>query len=104
MVQEASLKPIADENKFEVHRAFIDIQAPITGSETIGVTEPESKVFDGFNVKKDCVLFKAKGDMWTLKPGEFAIFFPEKGAHAPCLSSDGSRTIRKLVIKVRAPL
>ena len=101
MVQEASLKPFADENKYEVHRAFIDIQAPITGSETIGVTEPEPKVFDGFNVEKDYVLFMAKGEAWTLKPGEFAIFFPEKGAHAPGLSSDGPRTIRKLVVKVR---
>ena len=58
-------------------------------------------MFDGFNVEKDCVLFKAKGEPWTLNPGEFAIFFPEKGAHAPGLSSDGPRTIRKLVVKVR---
>jgi len=104
MVQEASLKPFADENTYEVHRAFIDIQAPITGNETIGVTEPEPKVFDGFNVEKDYVLFKAKGEPWALKPGEFAIFFPEKGAHAPGLSIDGPRKIRKLVIKVRAGL
>ena len=48
MVQEVSLKPFADENQYEVHRAFIDIQAPISGSETIGVAEPEPKVFDGF--------------------------------------------------------
>ena len=102
MVQDASLKPLAGENKYEVHRAFIDIQAPITGNETIGVTEPAPKVFDGFNVEKDYVLFRAKGELWTLKPGEFAIFFPEKGAHAPCLSADGPRKIRKLVIKVRA--
>ena len=101
MVQEASLKRFAEENLYEVHRAFIDIQAPITGSETIGVTEPDPKVFDGFNAEKDYVLFWAKGEPWTLKPGEFAIFFPEKGAHAPCLSSDGPRTIRKLVVKVR---
>ena len=104
MVQEASLKPFADENKYEVHRAFIDIQAPITGSETIGVTEPEPKVFDGFNVEKDYVLFWAKGEPWTLKPGDFSIFFPETGAHAPGLSADGPRKIRKLVIKVRAAL
>ena len=104
MIQEVSLKPFADENKYEVHRSFIDIQAPITGSETIGVTEPESTVFDSFNVESDYVLFMAKGELWTLRPGEFAIFFPEKGAHAPCLSSDGSRSIRKLVIKVRASL
>ena len=104
MVQEASLKPHADENMYEVHRAFIDIQAPITGIETIGVTEPEPKAFDGFDVEKDYVLFRAKGEPWTLKPGEFAIFFPEKGAHAPGLSADGPRTIRKLVIKVRDSL
>ncbi len=102
MVSEVALKPIADENQYEVHRAFIDIQSPISGNETIGVAKPDPKVFEGFNTTKDYVLFKAKGEPWTLEPGEFAIFFPENGAHAPGLSSDASRKIRKLVIKVRA--
>ena len=102
MVQEVSLKPFADENLYEVHRAFIDIQAPITGSETIGIAKPEPSVFDSFNNEKDYALFKAKGEPWTLKPGEFAVFFPEKGAHTPGLSFDGSRKIRKVVVKVRA--
>ena len=84
-----------------MHRAFIDIQSPITGCETIGVAKPDPKVFEGFNVEEDYVLFNAKGEPWTLKPGEFAIFFPERGAHAPGLSVDGPRTIRKLVVKVR---
>ena len=101
MAQEVSLKPFAKENQYEVHRAYIDIQAPISGRETIGVTKPDPNVFDGFNVEKDYVLFMAKGEPWTLRPGEFAIFFPEDGAHAPGLSSDSTRTIRKLVIKVR---
>lgn len=101
MVQEVVLKPFAEENKYEVHRAFIDIQAPISGSETFGVAKPDPKVFDGFDTTKDYVLFNAKGQPWTLEPGEFAIFFPENGAHAPGLSPDGPRTIRKLVIKVR---
>ena len=100
-VSNASLKPFSDDNKYEVHRAFIDIQSPIAGCETIGVAMPDPKVFDGFNAEKDYVLFNAKGEPWTLKPGEFAIFFPERGAHAPGLSSDGPRTIRKLVVKVR---
>ena len=101
MVSEVSLKSFADENQYEVHRAFIDIQSPISGRETIGVVKPDPKVFEGFNTEKDYVLFKAKGMPWMLKPGEFAIFFPGEGAHAPGLSSDGPRTIRKLVIKVR---
>lgn len=102
IISNASLKPFADANKYEVHRAFIDIQSPITGCETIGVAEPDPTMFNGFNVEKDYVLFTAKGEPWMLKPGEFAIFFPEHGAHAPGLSSDGPRAIRKLVIKVRA--
>ena len=101
MISNASLKPFSDDNKYEVHRAFIDIQSPITGCETIGVAKPDPKVFEGFNVEKDYVLFNAKGEPWTLKPGEFVIFFPERGAHAPGLSTDGPRTIRKLVVKVR---
>lgn len=101
MVQEVVPKLFGEKNQYEVHRAFIDIQSPISGSETIGVTEPGPTALDGFNVEKDYMLFKAKGEPWTLYPGEFAIFFPENGAHAPGLSSDGMRTIRKLVIKVR---
>ena len=100
-ISSASLKPFSEDNRYEVHREFIDIHVPITGSETIGVATPDPKVFESFNVEKDCVLFNAKGDLWTLDPGEFAIFFPERGAHAPGLSADGPRTIRKLVIKVR---
>ena len=102
MVQEVSLKPFADENQYEVHRAFIDIQASITGSETIGIAKPEPSVFDSFNNEKYYALFKAKGEPWTLKPGEFAVFFPEKGAHAPGLCFDGQRKNRKVVVKVRA--
>ena len=33
--------------------------------------------------------------------GEFAVFFPDKGAHAPGLSVGSTNALRKLVIKVR---
>jgi beta-galactosidase beta subunit len=65
------------------------------------VTVAERKDFARFDVKKDCALFTRKGEAWTLAPGEFAIFFPGAGAHAPGLSDDGARTIRKVVVKVR---
>ena len=100
-VMDVKLKPLAEEDTYEVHRAFIDIQSPISGDETFGSLKPDPKVFENFNEKKDYVLFKAKGEVRTLKPGEVVIFFPETGAHAPCLSESGLRTVRKLVIKVR---
>ena len=102
MVSEVQLKPFASTNLYEVHRAFIDIQAPLSGPETMGVAKPSPKVFDGFDVEKDYVLFSSCGEPWTIEKGEFAVFFPGEGAHAPCLTVDGSRTVRKVVIKVRA--
>lgn len=101
IVQDAKLKPFRGENRYEVHRAYIDIQAPITGRETFGIINTPPEVFVGFNEKKDCVLFNARGQARVCEPGEFAIFFPGEGAHAPCLSAFGPCEIRKLVIKVR---
>ena len=47
-------------------------------------------------------LFPSESKPRTLHPGEFAIFFPPYGAHAPGHCVGEGRTIRKLVIKVRA--
>ena len=57
--------------------------------------------YNGIPLISDITLSLAKGEIMTLKPREVAIFFPETGAHAPCLSLTGPRTIRKVVIKVR---
>ena len=100
-VMDARLKPFGEVNTYEVHRAYIDIHSPITGTETIGFTKPAPEDFAGFDVEKDYVLFKAKGEARTLVPGDFAVFFPREGAHAPSLSCDGATAVRKLVIKVR---
>ena len=101
MIQECELKPFGEENTYEAHRAFVDIQAPISGPETMGVGFTPQEAAARFNVKDDYVLFKAKGEARTLQPGQFAVFFPPDGAHAPNLSLSGPRPHRKLVIKVR---
>ena len=100
-VQESNLKPVADQNTYEAHGAFIDIQVPISDPETYGTMKTPDDARAKFDVAKDIVLFQAKGETRTLRPGEFAIFFPPYGAHAPGLSENGPRSIRKLVIKVR---
>lgn len=103
MIQEAKLTPMGDETTVEAHRQYIDIQAPITGDETIGLCAFDTNRTDlVFDEKKDIVFFKAKVEPRTLHPGEFAIFFPRKDAHAPGHCVGENRTIRKLVIKVRA--
>ena len=89
--------------KVEAHRKYIDIHAPISGSETIGLfTMDTAHRALPFDEAHDCVLFNAEAKPVTLTPGEFAVFFPPDGAHAPGHSSDGERTIRKVVIKIKA--
>jgi len=100
---ENDLKPIGEEFRFEAHRTFIDIQAPLSGPETYGIIDlPDASLTPPFDDRRDCVLFHAKGKAVTLQPGEFAIFNVPGGAHAPCHSSDGPRRIRKVILKVRA--
>ena len=103
MVQDVRLTPLADDSMVEAHREYVDIQMPLSGPETIGVlTMNADQLSRPFDTVKDAVLFKAKTAPRTLHPGEFAVFMPPYGAHAPGHSADGDRTIRKVVIKVRA--
>lgn len=102
-IQEVELKPVS-ERKLEAHRRFIDIQAPLTGAETIGLAalsaEAQSLPFDE---EKDFVLYDGESRPVTLVPGEFIIFFPPLDAHAPCcLAPDGPEKIKKVVVKILA--
>ena len=100
-VQEATLVA-PSERKLEAHRRFIDIQAPVTGPETIGLAEMDAAALAlPFDVENDCVLYSGPSKPVTLKPGEFAIFFPPADAHAPCCrAAGGPEKIKKVVVKV----
>ena len=86
--------------KIETHFKYIDIQMPLTATETIGW----KAVAD---LKKTAVPYDEKNDITffddipsahiDVTPGNFAIFFPEDG-HAPCI---GNGKFRKVIVKVR---
>ena len=100
-VQEVDLLPIA-ERKLEAHRRFLDIQAPVTGPETIGFANmDDASLALPFDEANDYVLYEGKSTPVSLQPGEFAIFLPPIGAHAPCCITDGGpNRIKKVVVKV----
>ena len=101
MVQSCELTPFGEVQHPEMHGTFIDIQAPLDGPETYGLYDTKGKLFEPFDAAKDIGFADAKTEPLTLQPGEFAIFFPGSGAHAPCKTL-GPKTMRKkLVIKVR---
>lgn len=90
-----------DEAVLETHKVMLDIQIPLSASETYGYT-PLDKLPDAeYNDAKDCSLYpgvKAQSFV-TCQPGEFVIFFPQDG-HAPCISEEEG--IKKAIFKVKA--
>ena len=102
MVQEPMLKPVS-EGRYELHKDYFDIQLPIDGEEVYGLVETPDSVLDAAEWKgKDILFFDAPMKIVTVRPGEFAILVPLKGAHAPCLTDCEPHKLKKLVIKVKA--
>lgn len=85
----------------ETHRVMIDIQIPLSTSETYGYI-PLCKLPEvEYNEANDYTLYPdVEAELYvTCKPGEFVIFFPQDG-HAPCISEE--ENIKKAIFKVKA--
>lgn len=92
-------KPVA-EGTIERHRRFIDIQILLSGEEKIGVVPAGLCNAREYIAGRDFQQLLGPLDFITLKPGLFAIFFPEDG-HMPGISPDGKCSpVVKIVIKV----
>ena len=80
---------------------MIDIQIPVTATETMGYTPlcdlPEFE----YNEEKDITKYTGvpAQSYIDVKPGMFAIFFPQDG-HAPCISD--SDEFKKIIVKILA--
>lgn len=99
-VKVAQAKPkTQDEAKIEAHKDFIDIQIPVSTTEIMGYTPlKDCKDATPYNAEKDILFFSGPAESYlTVKPGMFAIFFPQDG-HAPAISPDG---LKKVIVKVR---
>jgi len=90
----------AENCKMETHRAYIDIQVPVSKTERIGwkAFNKLAEVTEPYNAEKDCEFYADQASSYLdLKPLEFAIFFPEDG-HQPGIV-DGPH--KKIIVKVR---
>ncbi len=101
-VSEVDLMPFGASQRTEVHKAFIDIQSPLDGPETYGLLDLAGRELGPFDTEKDVALGQESTRPLTLVPGEYAIFMPGSGAHAPCLTLGEPTRRKKLVIKIRA--
>jgi YhcH/YjgK/YiaL family protein len=90
----------AEEARMETHNDYIDIQVPVSATETMGYTPTAhlQQVTEDYNAEKDIAFFADCAETClNVQAGEMAIFFPEDG-HQPCI---GSGIIKKIVVKVR---
>lgn len=94
-----------EESKVETHSNFADLQMLLDGSEKIGYADTAAlPCLAEYNAEADYALFGAEKPQVTfvdLKPGCFAIFFPEEGHMPGC--GDGSE-VTKAVIKIHKSL
>ena len=87
-----------DDAKIETHNNFIDIQIPLTGTELMGYMPRTDLAEAEYNAEKDVTFYPGYAtDYLTVKPGMFAIFFPED-AHAPGVTEV---ELKKVIVKVR---
>lgn len=105
-VQEAPVKT-RSEARFETHRRMIDIQIPLTGDEEHGWCPAHLLPEAEYNAESDMTLHDPDAPLtpediattyYTLRRGQFAIYFPSDG-HAPAVTPTG---LRKAIIKVKA--
>ena len=89
----------AEEAKMETHVRYIDIQVPVTATETMGwiAVNQLKQTTQEYNAEKDVAFFADKAtNFLNVQPHEFAIFFPED-AHQPGIA-EGQH--KKVIVKV----
>ena len=113
IVSEYETKP-ENENGYEAHRQYIDIQYLLTGEEKIACLPVEWLTeTKPYSQENDCALYSAvtipnpsslipHPSYLTLLPGYFAILYPQDG-HMPQLSVKAPTKVKKVVVKVALP-
>jgi len=87
---------------YEAHRKYIDLQYVITGKERIGIADLDQKkmVVKPYHEQEDIGFYEiGGGDLRQADNQVFFIFFPWD-AHMPCIRSDESITVKKIVFKI----
>lgn len=99
-VADATLLP-REAQKLEVHRAYIDVHFPLSGTEVVGWRALDNIACESeapFDAENDFALYAAPASTYVeVQPGECLVVYPED-AHAPII---GEGKLRKLIAKVR---
>jgi YhcH/YjgK/YiaL family protein len=105
-VQRYQSRPM-EEIVWEAHRKYFDVQFIATGVEKMGhvnlhdgLTSSSLTVKTPYDAEGDAELYNADGHFIIVRPGGFAVFFPQD-VHAPCLAVTSPAEVLKVVVKCR---
>ena len=106
IVSEYQTKP-QNENGYEAHRLYIDIQCTLSGCERVcclplerlKVTKPYSEADDAA-LYEPCEVADCPPQEMMIGGGYFAVFYPQDG-HMPQLCVKAPEHVKKVVVKVR---
>ena len=94
----------ADDNFFETHNDYMDVQIVFEGVELMQFVQPKfTKETNEFQLNGDFTFFKASNQVSDLVVGEkeFTIFFPGEPHKPGCIYSNNKSEILKIVFKVK---
>lgn len=90
-----------EEAHLETHDRHIDVQLVLSGVDEMGWkprADLRSPLPDKPDARADVAFWTDEPDVWfTVRPGQFAVFFPED-AHLPMT---GGAVMHKVIVKVR---
>jgi YhcH/YjgK/YiaL family protein len=95
----------ANENGYETHRQYIDIQYLLKGNEKIAcLPVGDLSETKSYSEETDAAFYNVVSELspstFDLRPGYFAIFYPQDG-HMPQLCINEPEMVKKVVVKVR---
>ncbi len=86
---------------WEAHRRYLDIQALGSGAERVDAAPVSAlRVTRPYDETADCLRLEGRGQRLVLRPGLFAVFWPQD-AHRPGLAAGRPGRVTKVVVKVR---
>ena len=107
MVQNYDSKPtvyLDDEKavRMEAHKIYTDVQYLIEGEEKILYTDVDGlEEVQAYNPEKDVLFYAAKWYEEVRYGAGEAVILPPSDAHAPGLAIDGSKPVKKIVLKIK---
>jgi len=93
-----------EENSFEVHRIYADVQYVVAGVEIMQIAcMKDLSILTDYEPQGDYQFFKSTGLSTDLiiGAGEFAVFYPDQPHRPSCIQEGFTGLVKKLVFKVK---